>query len=166
MRIALLLSLLVFYVFEVAASPTLLQVIQTELPKNLKAIQLAQSTRQEVQKILGKPLSGSNQKREFYQSEGTQADVNDLTINYKKDIVSAIYFEHDFAFTLMDLMNFMSAKELEKAQALDKKQQKGHEAGRFFSVEIPKEGLKLKFLMSEKKNLRSVYFFSPLSKKP
>jgi hypothetical protein len=160
MKTLIFLTLSLLFFAKGYAAENLLEVIKQQLPKKIREITIGRSTRPEVLNKFGKALSGSNSQRIFFQFSPSKGDTNNLTVNFKKDIVSAIYFEHDFSFNLDDLKQFLSADELAEAIMQNRKKQVGHSAGRFLEIDLAKYALKLKFTLGEKQTLRSIIFYS------
>lgn len=163
----LLLSLFLSFSLQ-AAAPTLRQEILGQLP-----LELRQLSPQDTQKVLEQKFAGkirSKEKNALFLSYFGQD--NDVTIGLKDGRFEYLYIKIPGTFKLDGKKLFDQA--LNSLTPAEKKAQikrwdqedHSHRAGRFLSIDLPKEKMKLEFKRNESREVNSlVYWPLPGGKK-
>ena len=132
-----------------------------KLPQELVSLSRASSAA-EIKKKFSKKISASDDENIYLRYFGEQ---NDVTIGLKHQSYQHILIKlpphlKDKVIDFNEVYQGLSREE--QQQNLSTK----HEAGRFIMIDLPAEGLKLKFTNNEKKTLNSVLISPPVRKKP
>jgi hypothetical protein len=127
--------------------------VRGELPEPLRKIEPGRTTRAQVRLALGKPALARG-GAEFHELRGVRYDT---TVGYRGDKVEYVF--HRAAGSRLEfeaVTPWITERHREAIERQLNPKKPTHETGRHFTVEFPREGLRLKFDGGEARRLHSV----------
>ncbi|OFZ01936.1 MAG: hypothetical protein A2Z97_01930 [Bdellovibrionales bacterium GWB1_52_6] len=146
--------------------------VQKALPAPVQQIHPGGTSRAQVEKLLGKPLSDSTATEQFYAISKTGTQSNDLAIGYdSKNTVRYFYYTlpsgpAEKKFPLSAFKPLIPKSSLKTAHEKMRKDATEHEAGRTFDIQIDEKGLSLQFAVSDDPTLNAVLSWKPGKRMP